>query len=162
MQTLDGAVPYSILAGNHDVVASPEGRFTSYLLYFGSERFQKQSDQLWYGEGEAGAQILNAGDQSYRMLSLSFDPDEEMIAWTNQVLSDYAGLPAILTTHNYLNKDGTRSETGQRLYDEVVAPNANVRLVLCGHNHNAEKHIPRGWISMTALIRRITRKRTSL
>ncbi len=134
MGYLDKTVPYSILAGNHDLTDSgdPYGQF---LEYFGKSRFAGR-DVMWYfRDGEASAQIIDTGSRKYLALALGFQPKEEVIDWANGILKEYQELPAILTTHDYLNVDGTRSDTGNRLFDEIVRKNPNVYLVLCGHNH---------------------------
>lgn len=141
MLYLDQSVPYSILAGNHDLTDS-EDPYENFLAYFGSDRFlgwRANGDNIWfYQNGEAGAQIIDTGSQNYLVLALGVWPDEEMVAWADAILKEHSEIPAILTTHDYMNKDGTRSETGNRLFDEIVRKNPNVHLVLCGHNHNAE------------------------
>ncbi len=137
MKKIDNVVPYSILAGNHDL-ADTESFYDHYLPVFGKSRFSYNDDILWYKEGEASAQILPAGSHSYLILALGYRPDEEMVAWANEILAVHQGLPAILTTHEYI-VDGERSETGQRLFQEIVSKNPNVHLVLCGHNHDVAK-----------------------
>ena len=141
MRSLDGSVPYSILAGNHDLTDSGNP-YENFLLHFGADRFSGRianGDNIWfYQNGEAGAQIIDTGSQNYLVLALGVWPDEEMMAWADGILKEHSEIPAILTTHDYMNKDGTRSETGDRLFDEIVRKNPNVHLVLCGHNHNAE------------------------
>lgn len=140
MGNIDGAVPYSILAGNHDLVEK-EDRYGAYLSHFGPERFAAQDQIMWYGNGEASAQILETEGQSYLILALGFELDADILDWANRILSENRDIPAILTAHNYLHGDGTLSTTGRELYQEIVLKNANVHLVLCGHNHNAEKNI---------------------
>lgn len=140
MHTLDGCVPYSVLAGNHDLSGAAMD-YTSFLSYFGSQRFSDATDLLWFENGQARGQILDTGTRQLLVLALGFSPSQEMVEWADQVLSDYAALPAILTTHDYLNTDGTRSETGERLFQALVEKHSNVHMVLCGHNHDAAKNI---------------------
>lgn len=140
MKKIDGVVPYSILAGNHDLLKEGDG-YAVYLSHFGPDRFAGQDEILWYGKGEASARILQTGGKSYLILALGFNPDEAVVDWANQILERYRDMPAILTTHNYLHADGTLSTAGRALYQEIVLKNVNVHLVLCGHNHSAEKRI---------------------
>lgn len=140
MKNIDGAVPYSILAGNHDLLEEGD-EYAAYLSHFGPDRFAGQENIQWYGEGEASAQVLHTGGRSYLILALGFNPDRAVINWANQVLAGHREIPAILTTHNYLHEDGTLSTAGRELYQEIVLKNPNVHLVLCGHNHSAEKRI---------------------
>lgn len=142
MKKIEGVVPYSILAGNHDLLEAEDG-YGAYLTYFGKGRFAGGDDIQWYGEGEAGARILETGGQRYLILALGYNPDEAVVDWANRILEKYGDIPAILTTHSYLHADGTLSTAGRKLYQEVVLKNPNVHLVLCGHNHSAEKRIAR-------------------
>lgn len=141
MGYLDKTIPYSILAGNHDLTDS-ENPYENFLLYFGRERFADQEmnhNTIWYyRDGEASAQIIDTGTQDYLALALGVWPDVEMIAWADMILKEHPEIPAILTTHDYMNQDGTLSDTGNQLFDELVRQNPNVHLVLCGHNHNAQ------------------------
>jgi len=141
MGYLDNVVPYSILAGNHDLTDS-ENPYENFLLYFGTKRFSNRianDGNIWfYHDGEASAQIIDTGAQNYLVLALGVWPDAEMMSWADAILKEHTEIPAILTTHDYMNKDGTRSDTGNQLFDEIVRKNPNVHLVLCGHNHNAE------------------------
>ena len=140
MAYLDGTVPYSILAGNHDLTNSGNP-YENFLSYFGKKRRDKQNttgNTIWYyHDGEASAQIIDTGKQDYLVLALGVWPDTEMIGWADTVLKEHTEMPAILTTHDYMDVDGTRSETGDKLFEEIVRKNPNVHLVLCGHNHDA-------------------------
>ena len=72
MGYLDGSVPYSILAGNHDLTDSGNS-YENFLSYFGADRFSgriAKGDAVWfYREGEASAQMIDTGSQSYLVLA---------------------------------------------------------------------------------------------
>lgn len=63
---------------------------------------------------------------------------DEEIKWMNDVLAQYPDRIAILNFHEYLLASGGLGEEPQRVYDEVVSVNPNVRMVLSGHYHNAQ------------------------
>jgi len=141
MTYLDGTVPYSILAGNHDLTNSGNP-YENFLTYFGKNRMDAKCikcNTVWYShDGEASAQIIDAGRQDYLVLALGVWPDTDMITWADTILKEHTEIPAILTTHDYMSVDGMRSDTGDKLFEEIVRKNPNVHLVLCGHNHDAQ------------------------
>jgi hypothetical protein len=69
---------------------------------------------------------------------MGWDIEEEDIEWINKVLERYSDRTAILSFHEYLQKNGKRSHKGNEIYEKVVVPNQNVVAVLCGHYHNSE------------------------
>lgn len=140
MRALDGVVPYSILAGNHDFLGTG-GTYTAFASFFGPSRFAEQEDIWWYSDGEARAQIVNAGGRDYLMVSLRYNPSAGAKEWVSGILEEHSGMPAILATHDYLNADGTLSETGRMLQEEIVKKHPNLYLVLCGHNHSVARNL---------------------
>jgi hypothetical protein len=83
------------------------------------------------------------------------------VAWANQILAAHADTPAILITHAYLYRDGTRYDhvgapgqqfnphayvtmgqpgssinDGAELWTKLVEPHSNVKLVFSGHDVN--------------------------
>lgn len=69
MKKLDGKVPYSILAGNHDVGFTAND-YTQYLQYFGEKRFAGEKNAEWYEGGKASAKLLTVGNRQFLMLAL--------------------------------------------------------------------------------------------
>jgi len=109
-----GAVPYGILAGNHD---SP---FVFFQQYFGAlNRYD----------------LVSYGGVKFIVVYLSYGVDSSEISWANSVFAQYPDRLGILATHAYLNTDGTFTSDGSNLYNQVVVPNSNIRIVLCGHMH---------------------------
>jgi hypothetical protein len=51
----------------------------------------------------------------------------------NRVIAEHPNRIAVLALHDYLRPDGTRSATGNKVFEEVVVPNRNVAMVLSGH-----------------------------
>lgn len=140
---LDGVVPYSLLSGNHDVSWNlPASDYTNFLSYFGKDRIDEdQAEIIWYKDGKSRAQLLNVGDTKYIILALGWDTGSGTISWADKILTQYQDRIAILTTHDYMNADGSLSDNGNTLYSALVKPHTNVHLVLCGHNHNAARNI---------------------
>lgn len=138
MQVLDGVIPYSILAGNHDVGWRGE-EYGTYLQYFGKDRFKdSENTRVYYMDGRATAEFLTVGKTKYLLIALGYHlKTPSLYQWANELLANNRDCIAILSTHEYLQEDGSRSDIGEILFQNVVKCNPNVRMVLCGHNHTA-------------------------
>lgn len=140
MQRLEDAnIPYGVLAGNHDIQLKPEINYDSFYQYFGADRFKNQP---YYGKSYENNRghydLISSHGTDFIMLYMGWQPTEEGIAWMNEVLAEYPDRFAILNFHEYLLGNGKRSAIGEKLYNEVVLPNENVRLVLGGHYHGSQ------------------------
>ncbi|MBN2024799.1 MAG: metallophosphoesterase [Pirellulales bacterium] len=142
---LDGAVPYSVLPGNHDMEENkrvPERRASLYGKYFPPSRFEGCP---WYGGNEDGTNDNNycrfeAAGMKFLVLSLEWDPMDATYAWADDVLRRHADHRAIVATHCYLFRKG-RDEIGQRMWDKLIRKHANVFLVVCGHHWGANRSV---------------------
>lgn len=140
MAAIRGVIPFGIAAGNHDV-GSDGAEYSRYLSYFGAEKRPNQPSATYYAGGRGQYDLLEAGGQSYLILTMGYAVNDADIAWMNAVLRAYPGRIAILGVHSYLNTNGSRTGIGELLYQKVVKPNSNVRLVLCGHMHAANRRV---------------------
>jgi UDP-2,3-diacylglucosamine pyrophosphatase LpxH len=156
MSVLDDKIPYGVLPGNHDM--SP-GREMPYLnRYFPVSRF----DYPWYGgsyptgQNDNSYQLFSAGGEGYVIIHLGFCPTPDVIEWADQVLKDHSDRRAIIVTHGYLDENAARNvhvssgmEGGctapqfntQYIWDDLMYPNQNVFLVLCGHVHAEARRV---------------------
>ncbi len=155
----DAKVPYSILAGNHDVILdrdyvdpSSQGSATDaqrnlaaepYLQTFGTDRASKQA--TFGGRDPSGFHeyhIFQAEGQKFMVLSLSWRISDAGLAWANQVIRANPTLPVILVNHQLLNidKDGTSPlevPYGLMLWDKLIRDNDQIFMTLNGHYHGA-------------------------
>lgn len=144
MAALDqGNVPYGVAAGNHDV-GSLFVNYTNFGKYFGKKRFVGQPS---YG-GERGNNalhydLISFGGHDFIILYLGWgkETSRESIDWSNRVLKKYSDRNAILAVHSYLDVDGRRTSRGQSMFQSLVMPNQNVKMVLSGHYFGASRHI---------------------
>ncbi len=137
---IDGRVPYSVLAGNHDVAASTDDQrgSTPYLRAFGPHRF---AGTPTYGgaspDGYNSFHVVAAGGRRWLILALDWRASESGLAWAQGVLDAHPTLPAILTTHDLAAADATGtarlSGYGQRLWDRLIRRNDQIFLTLNGH-----------------------------
>lgn len=136
----EAGIPYGVLAGNHDVDGTD---YTEFQQYFGSARYEENP---WYGESydnnRGHYDLMTMGGVDFIFVYLGYgDHTAEDIAWLNSVLAQHSDRIAMLAFHDYLIESGTRSEAGEAIFNAVVLPNPNVRMVFCGHNYNATRRV---------------------
>jgi 3',5'-cyclic AMP phosphodiesterase CpdA len=139
-RTIDGQVPYSVLAGNHDVRSSTDDQRgdTAYLRAFGPHRFATMPT---FGgastDGYNSFHVLHAAGRDWLILALDWRASDRGLQWAQSVLDARPTLPVILTTHDLAWADdaGTASlsTNGQRLWDRLIRRNDQVFLTLNGH-----------------------------
>ncbi len=160
MRTLDGFVPYVVVPGNHD---TDSNRKTLIDNYFSPASMPWITATMTAGQIENNYALVDIGPQKWLVLGLEFGPRDAVVAWADTILKAYPTTPAILLTHAYLYSDGTRYNVavagtdstkdsyqwwypqyygftasqgindGEMLWQKLVLPNPNVRLVFCGH-----------------------------
>lgn len=75
---------------------------------------------------------VTMGDQQYLILTLAYgcENNEDILAWADKIIKAHPDDNVILSTHGYLQADGTHTEV---IYERLVYPNTNVRMVVGGH-----------------------------
>jgi hypothetical protein len=163
LHLLDGVVPYVIAAGNHDYgdFADRTGLVNSYFPASGFANYSWFGDTFEAGHIENSFSIIPAGGTRWLVISLEFGPRDEAIAWANSVLQGFHDLPAIVITHAYLYHDNslynargpgsqyfnphgyvmmgqphTTINDGQEMWQKLILPNVNVKMVFSGHDVN--------------------------
>jgi hypothetical protein len=146
MNTLDNKVPYGILPGNHDMDGGYSPSYgagaTNYEDYFPASRYEGYS--YWGGSYDSVSvtssspnmnnyQLFTWDGMDFITLSLQYNPTTDVLAWADNVLNRYSDRRAIISTHSYINADGSWAPGGPVIWRDVVVPNKNVFLVLCGH-----------------------------
>lgn len=134
----DAGIPYGVLAGNHDVDGTDHSAFSS---YFGASRYQNNA---WYGgdydDNKGHFDLLTLGGVEFVFVYMGYGtPTDADIAWMNGVLEQHSDRIAFLMFHEFLDAEGNRTPAGNTYFERVVLPNANVRMVLCGHNYNSAR-----------------------
>ena len=143
---LDGKVPYSLTRGNHDSNAQ-------FNKYFGDDSLYANQYILKYkDDSTTTAHVFSAGKLDYLVITLDWGPTDEELAWANQIVAAYPKHNVIISTHAYLNSDGTYLDAGDSLaptnsgkpganlcnngddiFEKLVKKHSNIVLVLCGH-----------------------------
>jgi len=160
MHRLDGLIPYVVVPGNHDSDAKRSGPMDR---HFGPETMPWITGTEIIGQMENNYALVDIGGKPWLVVALEFSPTDATVAWADKVLKAYPDRTAILLTHAYLYSDGTRYDLsvagtdesqstyqywypqryaftpsegmndGEMLYQKLVSPNSNVRLVFSGH-----------------------------
>ncbi|MBR5134494.1 MAG: metallophosphoesterase, partial [Clostridia bacterium] len=136
----DAGLAYGVLAGNHDVDGNDR---TEYQQYFGTARYENNE---WYGEGYDNNfghyDLMTIGGVDFIFVYLGYGTHTQAdYDWLNGVLDAHSDRIAMLAFHDYLNIAAVRSSTGEKLFQNVVLKNPNVRMVFCGHNYSATRRV---------------------
>ena len=163
-------VSWNNISGNHDYPWDKTSRDSSmYNKYFGEDYILSGAAADTYAgcmedpAGVSGAENcyykFGVNGIRYMILQLEFFPRQSVIDWAKKIISENPEYNIILTTHGYMYADGKyMTETpmnyvtddgqsggvagsGQIVWNTLVAPYDNVKLVICGHNDAAD--IPR-------------------
>lgn len=151
---LDNAdLPNSVAPGNHDNKNGTDGSL--FNEYFGPDRYAGKS---WYGgsvtptDNMANYVRFKKAGSSFVVISLPYGYTNRDIEWASQVVADHPSSNIIIATHEHVspaNPAATPPLPAQRLddqiarwmsrgdvlWDQVIAPNRNVVMVLSGHRH---------------------------
>ncbi|MFB7274382.1 LamG-like jellyroll fold domain-containing protein [Streptomyces sp. NPDC056244] len=136
---LEGQVPYSVLAGNHDINGADDQRGDSpYLKEFGPRRYAAMPT---FGgaspDGYNSFHIVRAAGREWLVLALDWRVSDAGLGWARSVLDQHRTLPAILTTHDIAASDddgkAELSGNGQRLWNGLIRDHDQIFLALGGH-----------------------------
>ncbi|MER7576139.1 LamG-like jellyroll fold domain-containing protein [Streptomyces sp. NPDC126514] len=137
---IHGKVPYSVLAGNHDIRSSTDDQRgdSAYLAAFGPERYA--SIPTFRGaspDGYNSYHVLHAASREWLVLALDWRLSDNGLRWAQGVLDAHPTLPAVLTTHDlaWADDEGAAqlSNNGKRLWDGLIRGNDQIFLALGGH-----------------------------
>src|SRR5215211_1971552 len=142
MSLLDDVVPYGVLPGSHDM--QPGGEAIYYERYFPASRFEEYD---WWGDSfddnHYNYQLFSAGGDDYIIVHTQYCPSDPGMDWANGVLAQWSQRKAIVSTHSYLDTDGSwvkncqdKSDgdtNGAKMWNQLIKKNRNVFLVLAGH-----------------------------
>lgn len=146
----DGVIPWAATIGNRDFDATHvKGPATKFLSHFGPSRFTGRS---WYKgsspDGHNSHQVFSGGGKDLLHITLEWRADDSAIAYARRVLAANPDLPAIITTHEYLESqgtlppkfsawgatpDGSGDNGGADLFHKLFEPYPQVIAVICGH-----------------------------
>ena len=158
MGVLDGAVPYVLAVGNHDMGnnGSADTRATRLGEFFPWDEISREP---WFGGSfepgrlENSYYIFQAGGASWLVLALEFGPRDEVLEWANEIVAAHPERRVIVVTHTYTTTSGGRlaggnaspesypfarlpgasANDGYGVWRKFVRHHPNIFLVLSGH-----------------------------
>ena len=158
---LDNCLPYIACQGNHDLgYIAAEYRYSMMPDYIYPERnmaFEKTLVST--GANYEGIHTMeNAAfefhDKAWGdllVISFEFAPRDEALDWARQLIESerFVNHKVIILTHSFLATNGERIvEEGYKLtprnwaqavWDKLIYPSKNIKMVLCGHTGNPPK-----------------------
>ena len=141
---MDGIIPYSLIRGDgHDGIEL-------FNQYFGSHAGYTNNISGYFEEGRIDNvyHTFKIGEVDYMLLCLDHGTKDDVLVWANEVVAAHPNHRVIVTTHQYMNSDGTlseRNETGNAtaydptnnaaddLWNEFLSKHPNICMVMCGH-----------------------------
>jgi hypothetical protein len=154
---IQGKLPLGLLLGNHDMSQKREAvLFKKYFPFSANKKYNWEGEDFPAGTGYNSFQLFSIGKEKFIAIDLSLCPTNDVVAWANKILEKYADRKAILSTHGYLglfairNISISKGQMGgctstpnntQYIWDDIIAKNKNVLLVLSGHMHAVAKRI---------------------
>jgi hypothetical protein len=156
LQGLDAAgLPYAIAVGNHDTGAVCAGggacpgqpasvnlRDTSTInQFFPVSRFPRMAGQFEPGKIDNAYSTFTAGGRHWLVLTLELWPRTASVEWARTIVARFSDHNVIVATHSYLegngsivqNNGGYGANSPQYVYDRLIRPYPNVRMVFSGH-----------------------------
>jgi hypothetical protein len=179
-------LPFAVAPGNHDydalwsVAGYPPERNRKYfeldqtvedmgVMHVGGldnfrSAFGNDSEffrgKAWYVDsfrgGANSAQTFRAGGYTFLHIALEMQADDDVLAWASGVIERHPGLPAILTTHDYLDSRAERRANpivdlervdplhhngAEHLWQKLIQRHDSIFLVLCGHHHGQSRRV---------------------
>jgi hypothetical protein len=178
-------LPFSLVPGNHDhdhiwsdpaCPPSPDawirdgmssglgwlhvGGLDNWTRNFGSDS-SLFAGKSWYvasyKNGCNAAQIFEGGGYRFLHIGLEMCPQDDIVAWAEQVILDHPGLPTIIAIHEFIDEHGERQSiecfdltridpdrnSPQMLWDKLIARHDQVLITLNGHFHGVQTRIDR-------------------
>jgi hypothetical protein len=157
MSLLDGVVPYALAVGNHDGLWTSRNDTALFNQYFPLSQFQNLP--TFGGVFESNRMdncyhLFSAGGMDWLVFSLEFGPRNEVLAWANQVATNYSNRRVIVLTHTHIYSDNTlhgsstnqlwlptrdygRANDGTDVWEKFIRHHANMGFVFNGHVLNS-------------------------
>lgn len=144
---LNGVLPYSLTRGNHD-------HYDDYNRTFLDGVYSSTMDGFFREDSVTDVyDTFRVGNTDYLVLCLDFGPSDEVLAWAGQVIAEHPNHRVIITTHEYLFRDGTTLDEadaysatryphcvgdtindGDGIWEKLASKYSNIVLVMSGHD----------------------------
>ena len=125
-----GNIPFLAIAGNHDVGTS-NVNYSNFERYIASRYDEETKDLYQHGRGAYGT--VETAEKKYLFIGTGWGYRSSSVEWLNKIISRYVDYDVILCLHSYMNENGELTDGGDTIFKQVIVPNPNVKMVLCGH-----------------------------
>lgn len=126
-----GEIPFFFVAGNHDLGV----KLQKWDAYLSKDFVREVPRSNTFERGKAIYGTFDEGGEKFIIIGAGYGAEKEAAAWINRVLETHRDYTAILLFHRYIKAGGEYSAVGKEMFELLVKPNQNVRLILCGHFH---------------------------
>lgn len=156
LEVLDRAnFPYVTCLGNHDTAAvkvdsgsaAPGNVNTNlrnterYNTYFPTTRFTLLTGTYETNKIDNAYHTFTAGGLNWLILNLELWARSGAVEWARTIIANHPDHNVVILTHAHMNGEasiqqnngGYGDNSAQYIFDKVMLPFANVRLVFCGH-----------------------------
>jgi len=146
IRMMDGILPYSLIRGDgHDGVEYFNEYFADHEGY--TENIAGYCEE---GRIENVYHTFTVGETDYMILCLDFGAKDPVLAWASGVVEAHPDHRVIVTTHGYMEKDGTHltgeedyapsafyydpeNNDGDDIWNKFVSKHENIFMILSGH-----------------------------
>lgn len=122
-------LPYLPIAGNHDIAIN----HNDYAAYLKRPFFADFPPEALFENGKALYAEVHDGGLKLLLLGAGWEAELGAVGWMNDVVKAHPDYSVILLFHGYINSRGGYTIVGKQLFEQLVKPNPNIKLVLCGH-----------------------------
>jgi hypothetical protein len=117
---IEGVLPYAVCVGNHDEIDDDE-----HAWFDATFPMAAVSGEPWFGGSYRGDSLdsawfeIEAGGVDWLVVTLTYGPDGDELAWADGVLADHPDHRAIVLTHAYLAPDGSLTTPGINIWNAL-------------------------------------------
>ena len=145
---MDDKISYSLVRGNHDSTKM-------FNQTFNNEMYKKQFDGFYSEYIDTSYMLFTVCETDYLFITLDYGASDEELDWAAEKIEMYPNHRVIITTHGYLNYDGTTLDskdgsypsdlndkndspdkvynTGEDMWNKLISKYGNIFMVISGH-----------------------------
>ncbi len=143
-------LPFITAAGNHDYDTNSgwnkgygvREQLTIMNSYFPQSLFEAYPTEIGFFDETNSVnqwQAFSVNGNQYLVMALEYVPQDDVIAWANQVAEDHPNHQIIMVTHSYVGSTGNLDQP--KLWSNFLSKHENVIMAFSGHvSHNEVVH----------------------
>lgn len=158
---LEQNIPLGVVSGNHDVGALRENSDNGsdalddelvYDLFYEHLGEQVFKDKPYYGgsylNNRSHYDLITINNHEFLFLYLGWGSSikgihvsEQDINYAKTILEQYPNKTVVLALHEYMSNKENKSRTGLYVFEQLVKPYSNIKIVLSGHINGSSANI---------------------